>query len=232
MPEFKALLEGYRRFRTGAYQEQRRRYDALADKGQAPGVLVIACSDSRVDPTRVFDTEPGQMFVVRNVANLVPPYDADHSQHSTSAAIEYAVTQLKVHHIVVLGHARCGGIKASLEGTFDDAPMGEGGFIGRWMSLIAPARDTIRAAAELSPDIDACSALELAAIRLSIANLRTFPFVAAAEATGQLHLQGALFDIAEGVLRVLNHTSGKFETVPVDWESEAPRLAAVPHAGG
>ena len=138
MPEFKALLEGYRRFRTGAYQEQRRRYDALADKGQAPGVLVIACSDSRVDPTRVFDTEPGQMFVVRNVANLVPPFDPDptQGQHSTSAAIEYAVTQLKVHHILVLGHARCGGIKASIEGTFDDAAPGEGGFIKRWMSQI------------------------------------------------------------------------------------------------
>lgn len=220
MPEFKALLEGYRRFRTGAYQEQRRRYDALADKGQAPGVLVIACSDSRVDPTRVFDTEPGQMFVVRNVANLVPPYDADHSQHSTSAAIEYAVTQLKVHHIVVLGHARCGGIKASLEGTFDNAEPGEGGFINRWMSQIAPARDTIRAAAQLSPDIDACSALELASIRLSIDNLRSFPFIAAAEAAGDLHLQGALFDIAEGVLRVLNHETGKFEALSVDWEDE------------
>lgn len=222
MPEFKALLEGYRRFRTGAYQEQRRRYDALADKGQAPGVLVIACSDSRVDPTRVFDTEPGQMFVVRNVANLVPPFDPDptHGQHSTSAAIEYAVTQLKVHHILVLGHARCGGIKASLEGTFDDAAPGEGGFIKRWMSQIAPARDTIRAAAQLSPDIDACSALELAAIRLSIDNLRSFPFIAAAEAAGELHLQGALFDIAEGVLRVLNHDSGKFEALSVDWEEE------------
>ncbi|MCM0033338.1 carbonic anhydrase [Sandarakinorhabdus limnophila] len=222
MPEFKALLEGYRRFRTGAYQEQRRRYDALADKGQAPGVLVIACSDSRVDPTRVFDTEPGQMFVVRNVANLVPPFDPDptHGQHSTSAAIEYAVTQLKVHHILVLGHARCGGIKASIEGTFDDAAPGEGGFIKRWMSQIAPARDTIRAAAQLSPDIDACSALELAAIRLSIDNLRSFPFIAVAEAAGELHLQGALFDIAEGVLRVLNHESGKFEALSVDWEEE------------
>jgi carbonic anhydrase len=228
MPEFKALLEGYARFRTGAYQEQRRRYDALADKGQTPGVLVISCSDSRVDPTRIFDAEPGQMFVVRNVANLVPPCDRDNSQHSTSAAIEYAVTQLKVHHIVVLGHARCGGIKASLEGTFDDAPMGEGGFIGRWMSLIAPARDTIRAAAQISPDIDACSALELAAIRLSITNLRTFPFVAEAEAAGTLHLQGALFDIAEGVLKVLNHDSGKFEAISVDWDGDnAPRLAAV-----
>ncbi|OYZ16857.1 MAG: carbonate dehydratase [Sphingomonadales bacterium 28-64-96] len=222
MPEFKALLEGYRRFRTGAYQEQRRRYDALADKGQAPGVLVIACSDSRVDPTRVFDTEPGQMFVVRNVANLVPPFDPDptHGQHSTSAAIEYAVTQLKVHHILVLGHARCGGIKASIEGTFDDAAPGEGGFIKRWMSQIAPARDTIRAAAQLSPDIDACSALELAAIRLSIDNLRSFPFIAEAEESGALHLQGALFDIAEGVLRVLNHESGKFESLSVDWEEE------------
>jgi carbonic anhydrase len=228
MPEFKALLDGYRRFRTGAYQEQRRRYDALADKGQAPGLLVISCSDSRVDPTRIFDTEPGQMFVVRNVANLVPPCDRDNSQHSTSAAIEYAVTQLKVHYIVVLGHARCGGIKASLEGTFDDAPMGEGGFIGRWMSLIAPARDTIRAAAQLSPDIDACSALELAAIRLSISNLRTFPFIAEAEAAGTLHLQGALFDIAEGVLKVLNHETGKFEAISVDWEDEnGMRLAAV-----
>ena len=222
MPEFKALLEGYRRFRTGAYQEQRRRYDALADKGQAPGVLVIACSDSRVDPTRVFDTEPGQMFVVRNVANLVPPFDPDptHGQHSTSAAIEYAVTQLKVHHILVLGHARCGGIKASIEGTFDDAAPGEGGFIKRWMSQIAPARDTIRAAAQLSPDIDACSALELAAIRLSIDNLRSFPFIAVAEAAGQLHLQGALFDIGEGVLRVLNHETGKFEPLSVEWEDE------------
>ena len=222
MPEFKALLEGYRRFRTGAYQEQRRRYDALADKGQAPGVLVIACSDSRVDPTRVFDTEPGQMFVVRNVANLVPPFDPDptHGQHSTSAAIEYAVTQLKVHHILVLGHARCGGIKASIEGTFDDAAPGEGGFIKRWMSQIAPARDTIRAAAQLSPDIDACSALELAAIRLSIDNLRSFPFIAKAEESGALHLQGALFDIAEGVLRVLNHESGKFESLSVEWEEE------------
>jgi carbonic anhydrase len=170
----------------------------------------------------VFDTEPGQMFVVRNVANLVPPFDPDptHGQHSTSAAIEYAVTQLKVHHILVLGHARCGGIKASIEGTFDDAAPGEGGFIKRWMSQIAPARDTIRAAAQLSPDIDACSALELAAIRLSIDNLRSFPFIAEAEESGALHLQGALFDIAEGVLRVLNHESGKFESLSVDWEEE------------
>lgn len=227
MPEFKALLEGYARFRTGAYQEQRRRYDALAD-GQSPGVLVISCCDSRVDPSRIFDTDPGQIFVVRNVANLVPPNEPDHGWHSTSAAIEYAVTQLKVHHVVVLGHARCGGIQASMEGTFNDAPMGKGGYIDRWMSLIAPARDTIRAASQISPDIDACSALELAAIRLSIANLRTFPFVVDAEAAGTLHLQGALFDIAEGVLKVLNQDSGKFEAVQVNWDGEdAARLHVV-----
>jgi carbonic anhydrase len=218
VPEFRQLLEGYRRFRQGPYMEQRQRYDALANKGQAPKLLVISCSDSRVDPTRIFDTEPGQMFVIRNVANLVPPCDPDHSQHSTSAAIEYAVTQLKVHHIVVLGHAKCGGIQASLDGTFNDAPMGEGGFIDRWMSLIAPARDTIRAAAKLSPDIDAASALELASIRLSIENLRTFPFIAEAEASGELQLQGALFDIADGVLKVLNKETGKFETVGLDWD--------------
>jgi len=227
MPALKALLDGYTRFRTGAYQEQRRRYDALVE-GQAPGTLVISCCDSRVDPTRIFDADPGQMFVVRNVANLVPPNDPDRGWHSTSAAIEYAVTQLKVKYVVVLGHARCGGIRASLEGTFHDAPMGEGGYIDRWMSLIAPARDTIRAAAALSPDIDACSALELAAIRLSLDNLRTFPFVAAAEAEGSLHLQGALFDIAEGVLKLLSPDTGRFETVNIDWdEINARKLQAV-----
>ena len=220
MTLFSNMLDGYARFRDNDWTEERERW-ALLGEGQSPKVMVIACSDSRVDPTRIFDTEPGQMFVVRNVANLVPPYDRDNSQHSTSAAIEYAVTQLKVHYVVVLGHARCGGIKASLEGTFDDAPMGEGGFIGRWMSLIAPARDVIRAAARLSPDIDACSALELAAIRLSIENLRTFPFIAEAEAAGTLHLQGALFDIAEGVLKVLNHDTGKFEAISVEWDDAA-----------
>ncbi|WP_310497497.1 carbonic anhydrase [Sandarakinorhabdus sp.] len=222
MPEFRQLLEGYRRFRQGSYVEQRQRYDALANKGQAPKVLIIACSDSRVDPTRIFDAEPGQMFVIRNVANLVPPCDPDHSQHSTSAAIEYAVTQLKVHHVVVLGHARCGGIQASLDGTFEDARPGEGGFIGRWMEMIASARDTIRAAAAISPDIDAASALELAAIRMSLANLRSFPFVAQAEAAGELQLQGACFDIADGVLKVLNRETGLFEAVTMEWALDGP----------
>ena len=215
MPEFRVLLDGYRRFRAGPYVEQRQRYDSLANKGQAPKVMIIACSDSRVDPTRVFDTGPGQAFVLRNVANLVPPYSPDDGLHGASAAIEYAVTQLQVHHIVVFGHANCGGIQASLDGRFDDAAHGSGGFIGSWMAMIAPARDRIRAAAALSPDIDAASALELEAIRLSIANLRSFPFVAAAEAAGELQIQGTYFDIADGILRVLDRETGRFAAV--DW---------------
>jgi carbonic anhydrase len=220
MPEFRTLIDGYRRFRAGPYMEQRRRYDQLANKGQAPKVMIIACSDSRVDPTRVFDTEPGQAFVLRNVANLVPPYTPDEGLHGVSSAVEYAVTQLHVHHIVVLGHARCGGIAASFSGQFDDAKLGSGGFIGAWMSMIAPARDRIRAAAAISPDIDAHSALELEAIRISIANLRSFPFVAEAEAAGTLQLQGALFDIADGVLRVLDKETGRFEPIVFDLEPE------------
>ena len=219
MPEFRLLIDGYRRFRAGPYMEQRRRFDQLANKGQAPKVMIIACSDSRVDPTRVFDTEPGQAFVLRNVANLVPPFTPDEGLHGVSSAIEYAVTQLHVHHIVVLGHARCGGIAASYSGQFDDAEHGAGGFIGAWMSMIAPARDRIRAAAAISPDIDAHSALELEAIRISIANLRSFPFVAEAEAAGTLQLQGALFDIADGVLRVLDKETGRFEPIVFDLET-------------
>jgi carbonic anhydrase len=218
MPEFRSLIDGYRRFRSGSYVAQRQRYDALANKGQSPKIMVIACSDSRVDPTLIFDAEPGQMFVLRNVANLVPEYDPAGGQHGVSAAVEYAVTQLQVHYIIVLGHARCGGIAASLSGQFDNAENGAGGFIAKWMEMIAPARDRIRAAAAISPDIAASAALELEAIRISVNNLRSFPFVAEAEAAGTLHIQGALFDIADGILRVLDPETDHFEPVPIDWQ--------------
>lgn len=213
MPEFRQLIAGYQRFREGPYNEQRRRFDALASWGQSPKVMIIACSDSRVDPTRIFDTEPGQAFVVRNVANLVPPYEPDGGQHSASAAIEFAVTQLEVEHIVVLGHAHCGGIAAALDGRFDDKAEGHGAFIGRWMAIIEPARDQIRAAAALSPDVDAHEALELAAIRLSLTNLRSFPFVAAREADGLVKLHGTHFSIGDGVLRVLDPATDRFEAL-------------------
>ena len=213
MTAFATLLDGYRRFRTGEYQEQRRRFDELATQGQSPPVMIVACSDSRVDPTRVFDVSPGEVFVLRNVANLVPPYEADGGQHSASAAIEFAVTQLGIAEIVVLGHAQCGGISASLSGRFEGAPAGEGQFIHRWMTMIDSARDEARAAAAGHPDVDAQQLLELAAIRLSLTNLRSFPFVAKRIATGSLTLRGAWFSIADGSLRILDERSGRFETV-------------------
>lgn len=212
MPEFAALIEGYRRFRLGPYQEQRQRYDRLA-QGQAPKVMVIACSDSRVDPTRVFDAEPGEMFVLRNIANLVPPLEAIQGQSSVAAALEYAVTVIEVHHILVFGHARCGGIAAALAGSFDNPVAGR--HVHDWMEFIAPARDAVKAAAALSPDVDAQRALEQAAVRQSIANLGSYPFVAEAEARGDLKVHGAIFDIAEGALRVLDKATGQFLPVAV-----------------
>lgn len=213
MPEFRALIDGYRRFRLGAYREQRERYDRLT-QGQALKVMVIACSDSRVDPTRVFDAEPGQMFVLRNIANLVPPLSAISGQSSVAAALQYAVLSLEVHHIVVFGHGRCGGIAAALAGDFDHPVAGR--HVHAWMEFIAPARDAVRAAAALSPDIDAQRALEQASVRLSLANLRTYPFVEAAEAAGKVKLHGAIFDIGEGVLKLLEPGTDQFQPVPVE----------------
>ena len=215
MANFDTLLDGFRRFRSGEYQDQRRRFDALATQGQSPKVMIIACSDSRVDPTRLFDFEPGQVFVMRNVANLVPPYETTAGFHGASAAIEFAVTQLEVEDLVVLGHAQCGGINASLTGKFGGAKLGEGGFIDHWMEMIAPARDEVIAASASHPDIDKQQVLELAAIRLSLDNLRSFPFVAKRLAAGTLRLRGAYFGIADGILRVLDEETGRFEPVPV-----------------
>jgi len=176
-------------------------------------IMVIACFDSRVDPSRIFDSGPGELFVVRNVANLVPPYETDRGYHCASAAIEFAVTQLNVTDLVVLGHAQCGGITASLTGKFDGADHGEGGFIDHWMDMIEPARDAALAAASGHPDVDPQEVLELAAIRLSLDNLRSFPFVAARLAAATLILRGAHFGIADGTLRVLNDDLGRFEAV-------------------
>ena len=213
MTAFSTLIDGYRRFRGGEYLVQRGRFDQLALEGQSPPVMIVACSDSRVDPTRIFDVAPGEVFVLRNVANLVPPYEPDGGQHGASAAIEFAVTQLAVAEIVVLGHGQCGGIAASLSGRFEGAKAGEGGFIDSWMAMIEPARaDAVRAAAA-HPDVDAQQVLEMAAIRLSLDNLMSFPFVAEAVAAGRLTLRGAWFSISEGTLRVLDEASGRFEVV-------------------
>lgn len=201
------LLEGYRSFRGGRYARERDRYRRLAEQGQAPEVMVIACSDSRAAPETIFNAAPGALFTLRNVANLVPPCGPDDGCHSTSAALEFAVQGLKVRHIVVLGHARCGGIRAALHPA--EEPLSPGDFIGRWMSRLGPAAEVVAGRGELS-DAERQTALERASIRQSVANLRTFPWVSDLEGRGGLSLHGAWFDIAGGELWVMDPATGAF----------------------
>ncbi len=210
MPEFSALIDGYYRFRAGAYSAQKGRYDSLASKGQAPPVMIIGCSDSRVDPATIFDVVPGQIFALRNVANLVPPYQPGQGLHGASAAIEFAVVDLKVRHIVVMGHGACGGIKAALEGG--DRGMAGPSFIDDWMEIVREGRDRVLKQVETDPHLDVQRALELESVRISIENLRTFPYVEEAEREGRLKLHGCWFAIAEGELYVLDPETGEFGT--------------------
>ncbi len=211
MTKFNDLVEGYRRFRDTGWTRERDRWAELAE-GQSPKVMVIACSDSRVDPAQIFDVRPGEIFVVRNVANLVPPFETTAGRHGVSAALEFAVTQLQVEEVIVMGHGFCGGCAAALTGQFDDAPHGEGHFIADWIELLEGAREKVRAECGADADFDreAFRAMELEGVRVSLANLRTFPFVAEREADGRLTLHGAYFSIAEGVLKVLDEASGAF----------------------
>ena len=203
---FPAQLEaGYRAFLDDRFVRERRRYESAAER-QSPETMVIGCCDSRVSPDVIFDASPGEIFVARNIANLVPPYERAGQYHGTSSAIEFAVQQLKVKHIVVLGHARCGGIQAAVSKT---APLSPGDFIGQWMSLIAPAIERIGPAGDAS-DAD-LRRLEFAAIELSLTNLMTFPFVRARVERGQLQLHGAYFGVANGVLLVRDPKTGSFE---------------------
>ncbi|CAM3143902.1 Carbonic anhydrase [Sphingomonas antarctica] len=204
------LVEGYRRWRSEGWVNERARWGELA-QGQSPQTMIIACSDSRVDPATIFGTVPGEVFVVRNIANLVPPYEVGGGRHGVSAALEFAVTQLKVAEIVVMGHGACGGVAAALNKTFDGAKAGEGGFIAHWIDMLDEARDRVIAQHGTGPD--AIRALELEAVKTSLANLRTFPFVREAEAAGTLKLKGALFAIADGCLHVLDESVGTFAPV-------------------
>ncbi len=203
----KPLLDGYRSFRGGRYAREHARYRRLAEQGQAPEVMVIACCDSRAAPETIFDAAPGEIFVLRNVANLVPPYQPDDSYHSTSAALEFAVQSLGVRHIVVLGHGRCGGIRAALHPAAE--PLSPGDFIGKWMNLLAPAAEAL-AGREGLGEAERQTALERASIRHSLANLRTFPWISILEDRGRLGLHGAWFDIADGELWVMDPASGEF----------------------
>ena len=210
MQGFGNLLEGYRRFRANRYETARERWEQLAE-GQAPRAVVIACSDSRADPATIFDTGAGEIFVVRNVSNLVPPFETGGGRHGVSAALEFAVTQLNVPEIVVMGHERCGGIAAALTGKFDGAQDGEGGFVHRWMSQIRGPAESISEQMGTGPD--AQRRLEEVSIRLSLGNLRTFPFVASREAAGTLKLLGCHFSIHNGELWLLDEAEDKFHPV-------------------
>jgi carbonic anhydrase len=180
-------------------------------EGQSPRALIVACCDSRADPATIFDADPGDIFVVRNVANLVPPFEPGEGRDGVSAAIEFAVTQLNVPEIVVMGHEKCGGISAVLTGRFHDAPVGEGGLIDRWMSQIDESARPL--AQEQGTGPEAHRLLEEAAIRQSMANLRTFPFVVAREQNRSLVVLGCHFSIRDGELWVLDEAEGKFRPV-------------------
>jgi carbonic anhydrase len=197
-----ALIEGYRRFRAQKWPAERARYEALAARVQQPKTLVVSCSDSRVDPQTIFDAAPGELFVVRNVAGLVPPYTPDGGCHGTSAALEYGVRVLKVERIVVLGHAQCGGVRAMVDG----APPEARDFVAPWMAVAASVLAT-----PPPPDADPFAHYEAETVRLSLRHLQGFPWVSAALSEGQLSLEGFRFGIATGALERL--VGGRF--VPV-----------------
>ena len=198
------LIEGHRRLRAGQWPERRLTFEALARHGQSPRAMVIACSDSRVDPAMIFGAGPGELFVVRNVANLAPHYAPDGGAHATSAALEFAVRVLEVADVIVMGHAMCGGIRALLEGP----PKATGDFLGPWMRIAEPARR--RVIARNPPD--AQTACEHEAVKLSLENLTTFPWIAERVRDGRLQLHGATFDIRTGVLSRLQ-PDGSFAPV-------------------
>ena len=208
MPYLNQLIEGYRRFRDKDWARERERWAELSE-GQSPKVMILSCADSRVDPAQIFDARPGEMFVVRNIAALAPPYETSRGFHGVSAALEFAVTQLRVGEILVMGHGLCGGCAAALTGQFDDAGHGEGHFIADWVGMLEGARDRVRAHhAEL--DREAFLDMEREAVKVSLANLRTFPWIAEREQSGDLKLHGAHFSIAEGRLYILDEAEDTF----------------------
>jgi len=199
------LVEGYRRFRATQWPKERERFETVADHGQHPRAMVIACSDSRVDPQMILGARPGELFVVRNIANLIPPFEQDAAYHGTSAALEFGIRTLEVAHLIVMGHGMCGGVKALLEG----APPEGSDFVAHWIEIAAPART---AAAGLPPE-QQHRACEEATVRLSLQNLMTFSWVRERVEDGRLQLHGGYFDIRHGVLFLLQ-PDGTFAAAP------------------
>lgn len=215
------LVEGYTAFLGGRLREEQSRYGQLAEIGQSPEIMVIGCCDSRVSPEVIFDARPGELFVVRNVANLVPPYTPDGAQRAVSAALEFAVQALKVKHIVVLGHAQCGGIRAYAE---ESAPLSPGDFIGSWMSLIAPAAKAIGPRGDV-PMNSYLTQLEQASLIKTLDNLMTFPCIRILAERGKLQLHAAYFGVATGTLAVLDPSRKEFRPVA---QAEHAKILAEP----
>jgi carbonic anhydrase len=205
------LIEGYRRFRERDWPRERGRWAELAE-GQSPKVMILSCADSRTDPAQIFDARPGEMFVVRNIAALAPPYETSRGYHGVSAALEFAVSQLEVGEILVMGHGLCGGCAAALTGQFDDTEPGEGHFIADWVRMLGDARDRVRARHQ-ELDRDAFLEMEREAVKVSLANLRTFPWIAEREQSGRVRLHGAHFAISEGRLYMLDEAEDDFRPV-------------------
>jgi carbonic anhydrase len=202
------LLEGYRAFTNQRLPTEQSRYRELSERGQSPEVMVIGCCDSRVSPEVIFDVGPGELFVLRNIANLVPIYQPDANAHGVSAALEYAVTVLRVKHIVILGHAQCGGIRAFVDKI---EPLTPGDFIGRWMSMFIKPGEVVEQR-EHESMAEFVTRIEKAAVFRSLENLMTFPFVRTRVESGELQLHGAYFGVAEGSLFVLDRETKQFKS--------------------
>jgi carbonic anhydrase len=202
------LLDGYRTFRTQRLPTEQSRYRELSERGQFPEVMVVGCCDSRVSPEVIFDAGPGELFVVRNIANLVPVYQPDENAHGVSAALEYAVTVLRVKHIVVLGHAQCGGIRAFIDKI---APLSPGDFIGKWMAMFMKPGEVVEQRPQEALQ-DFVVRIEKAAVFRSLENLMTFPFVRSAVESGATQLHGAYFGVKEGSLFLLDRNTKQFNS--------------------
>lgn len=199
------LIDGYRVYREQRWPELQALHRVLAQEGQRPRILVIACADSRVDPATIFNSRPGELFVVRNVANLAPPFEEAPGFHGVSAAIEFAVTQLEVKTILVLGHAQCGGVTAALA----DRPRNPQSFLDSWISLLDRAKGRVRESHSHDEQTD----LEHESIRVTLENLATFPFIQEATKSRGLKLEGARYGVADGGLEVLDHETGTFNPI-------------------
>ena len=210
-PELIHLVDGYLRFRETGWTPNRARWEKLRES-QQPQIMVIACSDSRVDPTQIFDVDPGEIFVVRNVAALVPPFEDAPGHHGVSAALEFAVQVLKVKEIVVMGHGMCGGCRAALTQELRGTKPGAGGFIADWIGLLDEARGPVAEQYGTEGRV-AERAMEQAGVKVSLANLRTFPCIQQQELAGQLRLRGAFFAISDGLLHLLDEQDGDFHPV-------------------